>query len=100
MAIILKNPVHPGEILKQDFMVDLGLSAGKLAKAINVPRTRIERIVKLQVGVTLDTALRLSRFFGTSAEFWLNLQKNYDLAIAKSNRKLAQELETILPLAI
>jgi len=99
MAIILKNPVHPGEILKQDFMDDFSLSAGKLAKAINVPRTRIERIVKLQVGVTLDTALRLSRFFGTSAEFWLNLQRNYDLAIAKCNRKLAQELETILPLA-
>ncbi len=97
--IALKNPVHPGEILQLEFMNELSLSSGKLAKAINVPRTRIERIVKLQVGMTPDTALRLSKFLGTSAEYWVNLQKNYDLALAKNNRKLAQELETILPLA-
>ena len=97
--VVLKNPVHPGEILKSEFLDELDLSSGKLAKSINVPRTRIERLVKQQVGMTPDTALRLSKLLGTSAEFWLNLQKNYDLALAKHNQELARDLETILPLA-
>ncbi len=97
--VILKNPVHPGEILKIEFMDELGLSSGALAKAIHVPRTRIERLIKLQVGVTPDTALRLSKCLNTSAEFWLNLQKNYDLSLARQNQKLAQELDAILSLA-
>lgn len=76
----LQEPVHPGEILKHEFLAELGVSAGKLAKHIHVPRTRIERLVKEETAMTVDTAQRLSRAFGTSVEFWMNLQLNYDLA--------------------
>jgi addiction module antidote protein, HigA family len=76
---MLQVPVHPGEILKHEFLVPMGISAGKLAKHIGVPRTRIERLVKEETPVTVDTAKRLSGAFGTSVEFWMNLQLNYDL---------------------
>lgn len=76
----LQLPVHPGEILKHEFLDELGISAGKLAKHIHVPRTRIERLVKEETAMTVDTAQRLSRAFGTSVEFWMNLQLNHDLA--------------------
>ena len=76
-------PMHPGEMLREEFLVPLGLSAGKLAKACDVPRTRIERIVSENIGVSADTAVRLGKVLGTSAEFWLNLQARYDLRIAK-----------------
>ncbi|MBS9718543.1 HigA family addiction module antitoxin [Pseudohalocynthiibacter aestuariivivens] len=79
----MKNPVHPGEILKEEFLDELEISPIKLAKSLNVPRTRIERLVKEQTSMTADTALRLSRFFGNSAEFWMNLQRSYDLAGAR-----------------
>ena len=75
----LQVPVHPGEILKHEFLDELGLSAGKLARHIHVPRTRIERLVKEETSMTVDTATRLSKAFGTSVEFWINLQVNYDL---------------------
>ncbi|MGX7708444.1 HigA family addiction module antitoxin [Methylobacterium sp. Gmos1] len=65
--------VHPGEILREEFMAPLGLSAGTVAKALNLPRSRIERIVKEEIGISADTALRLSRYFRTSHLFWLNL---------------------------
>jgi len=97
--VMLKNPVHPGEILKEEFLDELGLTAGKLAKAIHVPRTRIERIVSHDYGVSAETALRLARFFGTTPEFWLNLQRQYDLSQTMATEGLEQELETILPLA-
>lgn len=76
-------PIHPGEILREDFMVPLGLSMNKLALDLRVPVTRIAEIVHERRGITPDTALRLGRYFNTSARFWLNVQAAYDLEIAK-----------------
>ena len=76
-------PVHPGEILKEEFMTPLGLSANGLARAVRVPPNRISAIVNGERGLTADTALRLSKAFGTTAEFWLNLQKQYELDCAR-----------------
>lgn len=73
-------PMHPGEVLREEFLAPLGLSAGRVAKACSVPRTRIERIAAEEIGITGDTAARLARFFGTTAEFWMNLQTRYELA--------------------
>nr|WP_244441383.1 MULTISPECIES: HigA family addiction module antitoxin [Methylosinus] len=73
-------PMHPGEVLREEFLDPLGLSAGRVAKACGVPRTRIERIAAEEIGITGDTAARLARFFGTTAEFWMNLQTRYELA--------------------
>lgn len=75
-------PVHPGEILREEFMVPLGLSGYGLAAACRVPRTRIERLAREETPVTADTALRLGRYFGTGPEFWMNLQTAFDLASA------------------
>jgi addiction module HigA family antidote len=77
-------PVHPGEVLRLDFLEPLGLSPYAVAKAVGVPRTRIERLVREETPVTADTALRLGRFFGTSAQFWMNLQARHDLEIAEA----------------
>jgi addiction module HigA family antidote len=70
---------HPGEILREEFLTPLGMSVNSLAMALRVPATRIGAIVKEERSVTADTALRLGRFFGTSAEFWMNLQAMHDL---------------------
>jgi antitoxin HigA-1 len=75
--------VHPGEVLDEEFLRPLGLSANALALALRVPATRIGSIIKGERAVTADTALRLARFFGTSAEFWLNLQAMHDLTKAQ-----------------
>jgi len=75
----LQVPVHPGEILRYEFLEEMGISAGKLAKHIHVPRTRIERLCAEETSVTVDTARRLSKALGTTAEFWMNLQAHYDL---------------------
>jgi addiction module HigA family antidote len=75
-------PVTPGEILAEEFMKPLGLSANALAVALRVPATRIQAIVNGARAITAETALRLSRYFGNSAEFWLNLQKHYELDVA------------------
>jgi addiction module HigA family antidote len=72
-------PMHPGEMLREEFMATLGLTPGKIARACHVPRTRIERIVREELGISADTALRLARFFNTTPEFWMNLQKRYEL---------------------
>lgn len=85
------EPIHPGEILEEEFMRPLGLSANSLARRIDVPVTRISEIVRGSRGITADTALRLARFLGTSAELWLNLQTDYDLRVAR--RDLAGSLE-------
>ncbi len=74
-------PVHPGEILREEFLVPLKMSAGALAKRLGVPRTRIERLASEQTGVTPDTALRLGKFFDTTPEFWMTLQASYDLKV-------------------
>jgi addiction module HigA family antidote len=76
-------PVHPGEILLEDFMKPLGISQYRLAKAMHVYPRKINEIVQGKRAVTADTALRLARFFGTSAEVWMNLQALYDLELAK-----------------
>lgn len=77
------DPIHPGEILEEEFIRPLGLSANALAKAIDVPVTRVSEIVRGRRGVTADTALRLGRFLGTTAELWLGLQSEYDLRVAR-----------------
>ena len=76
-------PLHPGEILREEFLVPLDLSPGALAKAISVPRTRVERIAAETSGITADTALRLSKALGTSAQLWLNLQNRFDIETAE-----------------
>jgi len=82
---------HPGEVLGEEFLKPLGMSVNALALALRVPATRIGAIVKGERSVTADTALRLSRFFGTSAEFWMNLQGMHDLTKAKMHSGLAIE---------
>ena len=86
-------PMHPGEVLREEFLVPLALSAGKLARICGVPRTRIERIVNEETGITADTALRLSKAFGTTAQMWLNLQNSYDMRVAK--QEIGKELAGI-----
>lgn len=78
-------PLHPGEVLREEFLKPMGLSAGAVAKACNVPRTRIERIASEQTPITADTALRLAKFFGTSEGFWMSLQSQHDLDAAKES---------------
>lgn len=90
---MLQVPVHPGEILKREFLEEMCVSAGKLAKHIHVPRTRIERLCEEKTSVTIDTALRLARALGTTPEFWLNLQAHYDLLTSQ-----AEDIGEIKPL--
>jgi addiction module HigA family antidote len=82
-------PVTPGEMLKEEFLAGYGLSQSQLAKAIGISPNRIAEIVNNRRRITADTALRLSLYFGNSAEFWLNLQSHYDLKMARRNLKLA-----------
>ena len=77
--VILQNPVHPGEVLQKEFMAELDLSAEALAKAVQVSPVRIGDLVRQETGMTTDMATRLSKYFGTTSAFWLNLQRNYDL---------------------
>jgi len=90
------RPIHPGEILWEEFMKPLGLKAPTTAKAMGVPRTRIERLVAGQTALSPDTALRLSRAFDAPPKFWMNLQVAYDLEIAE--QELAKTLSAIRPL--
>ena len=83
------DPIHPGEVLEEEFMLPLGLSANALAKAIDVPVTRVSEIVRGRRGVTADTALRLSRYLGTTPELWLGLQSEYDLRVARRDLEVA-----------
>ena len=87
----LLPPIHPGEILRADFMEPLGLSMNRLALDLRVPVTRIAEIVHERRGITPDTALRLARYFNTSPGFWLNLQSAYDLEVAQD--KLSRIIE-------
>jgi addiction module HigA family antidote len=77
------RPIHPGEILREEFLVPLGMSAHALARALKVPAQRVSDIARERRAVTPDTALRLARYFGTTPEFWLNLQTAYDLKMAQ-----------------
>ncbi len=87
-------PVHPGEILRDEFLTPLGMSAYELANAIKAPRSRVNDIVRGRRAITTDTAMRLARYFGTSPEFWINLQARYDLDVADrtTRRKIEQEV--------
>lgn len=89
-------PIHPGEILREEYLAPLGLSAGALAKRLGVPRTRIERLVAEETSITIDTALRLGRFFGTSPDLWMSMQTGYDFKIASVEK--AATLQAITPL--
>ena len=82
------RPIHPGEILKEEFLIPIEMTANQLAKHIKVPTDRITRILKHDRSITGDTALRLSRFFKTSPEFWMNLQTTYDLREAQEKANL------------
>lgn len=93
MALKFTPPIHPGEILREQFLEPLGLSAGALARSLGVPRTRIERVVKEEMGISTDTALRLAKYFGTTPNVWLNLQQTYDLAVGAEQIK--QDLAAI-----
>ena len=88
----LKN-IHPGEILQEEFLLPLGLSAYKLSKDVGIPQTRVSEIIKGNRPITADTALRLSKYFGNSAKFWLGLQDDFD--IEEEEELKAKELESI-----
>ena len=99
MTIRRLEPIHPGEILEEEFMRPLGLSANGLARRIDVPVTRISEIVRGNRGITADTAVRLARLFGTSSELWLGLQAEHDLRVAE--RDLAGAIHSrIIPLKV
>jgi addiction module HigA family antidote len=86
-------PIHPGEILREEFLIPIGLTPYAVAAAVGVPRTRIERLAREETPVSADIALRLGRFFGTSAELWMNIQTRYDLETAQD--ALATDLKKI-----
>lgn len=90
--------IHPGEILKEDFLDPLGISAYRLAKETGMSQTRVGQIIRGTRGITADTALRFGRFFGTSARVWINLQTTYDLE--ETLQKNASEIEKIHPVPV
>jgi len=92
------SPIHPGEILREEFMKPRDLSQNALARALNVPPRRINEIILEKRGITADTALRLARYFGTSAEMWAGLQADYDLRLAR-HEKEKQIVRDVEPLA-
>ncbi|HEX2680088.1 MAG TPA: HigA family addiction module antitoxin [Candidatus Dormibacteraeota bacterium] len=97
MAMKRLAPVHPGEVLLEDFLTPLGLTQYRLAKGLSVPPRRINEIVHGKRAITADTALRLARFFGTSERFWLNLQTGYDLEVQRDRlrKRLSKEVRIL-----
>jgi addiction module HigA family antidote len=89
-------PVHPGEVLREEFLVPMNLSAYSVAKVCGVPRTRIERLIREETPVTADTALRLGKALNTSPAFWMNMQARYDLEVAED--ALADTIKKIEPI--
>lgn len=87
------RPVHPGEVLREDFLIPMGLSVNALALALGVPATRIHEIVKERRAVTADTALRLAQYFGGDAASWLALQANYDLKTLPARDEIVQRVQ-------
>lgn len=85
-------PLHPGEVLREEYMVPLGLTAYTLAPRIDVPRARIERIAREKKGISADTALRLGAYFHTTPEFWLNLQTKFELETQLRDQKVARQI--------
>ena len=94
----LIDPIHPGEILMEDFIEGFGITQNRLAVAIGVPPRRINESVHGKRGITADTAIRLARYFGTSEEFWMNLQSNYELRLER--RALRDKIAAITPLKV
>ncbi len=93
------TPPHPGETIKEDYLVPLSMSVNRLAKALGIGPARMNEIVRGERGITADTALRLARYFGTSAEYWLTLQSLYDLRVAE--RKVRAKIEReVTPLKV
>ena len=90
-------PIHPGDMLRTEYMVPLGLTPGQLAKAIGVPRTRIERLVREETGISVDTADRLARYFGSSVKFWLNLQNHYEIDCLRLDEARERAVAKITP---
>lgn len=90
------DPIHPGEVLMEDFIEGFGITQNKLATAIGVTPRRINEIVHGKRGITADTAVRLAKYFGTSAELWMNLQSHYELRLER--RALREQLDSIVPL--
>jgi addiction module HigA family antidote len=87
--------IHPGEVLQEEFLIPLNITAYRLAKETNIPQTRISEIIKKNRRITADTALRLSQFFGNSAKFWLGLQDDFDIEMELDEKR--EELEHIKP---
>ena len=95
MTIQKLPPVHPGEILLEEYLKPLGISQNKLGRDLNVPAQRINEIVRGQRAVTVDTALRLARYFHTSPQFWLNLQARYDLEMAQETHLVERVIKEV-----
>lgn len=98
---MIKNgmrPVHPGEVLREDYLVPLDMSANALAKALNVPAPRVNDVVRERRGITADTAMRLARYFGGDARSWLNLQAAYDLRVAEQaiGKRIEREITPVV----
>ncbi|MCG7276987.1 HigA family addiction module antitoxin [Corynebacterium singulare] len=98
MSTKLYPPIHPGEVLNEDFIKAFGITQHKLAMAIGVPPRRINEIVHGKRGITADTALRLGKYFGVEPQFWLNLQGRYELEVAEDS--IAEEVNRIEPLEV
>ena len=92
------RPIHPGEIIKEEYLEPLNMSANALAIALRVPAPRINDVIRQKRGISIDTALRLARFFNTTPQFWMNLQVSYDLKMAKQN--VAKIENEIIPLQV
>lgn len=102
MPAKLLEPIHPGEILAEEFMAPYGLSANALAKSLGVPVTRVSEVVRGRRGVSADTALRLAQFFGTSPDLWLGLQAEYDLRVAErqSGEQIRRQISSVRRVAL
>ncbi|WP_415084879.1 HigA family addiction module antitoxin [Micropruina sp.] len=98
MAEKIYSPIHPGEVLMEDFIKGFGITQNKLAVSIGVPPRRINEIVHGKRAITADTALRLGRYFGVPAQFWLNLQTRYELELAED--RVADQIAAITPLQV
>ena len=94
--IKLARPIHPGEMLREEYLAPLEMSAGTLARKLGLPRSRIERIIREEIGLSTDTALRLARFFRTTPGFWMNFQQVYELETQAE--RLKPELDAIQPI--
>lgn len=90
------RPVHPGEVLREEYLIPAGISVNALSMALRVPASRLHEIIKERRSITADTALRLARYFGTDAQSWMNLQTNYDLKIVEREKGYLIEHEVMM----